>query len=78
MKQVWRQPGVRVEEGELGAGVRALAPADHPHVGRPTLDLVELGQLGDLGAVSDRAVELFRPHPVLFLGQQEGVSAQNR
>ena len=71
-------PGVGVEEGELGARVRALAPADHPHVGGPALDLVELGQLDDLGAVSDLPVELTARAPSPPLGPRGGRHAQNR
>ena len=54
--------------------VRAFTPTDHPHVGRPALEFDDLGELDHLGAVSDRPVELCGGHPVLFLGQQEGVT----
>ena len=66
--------GVGVEEGELGARMRALAATDHPHVGGPALELDDLGELDHLGTVSDPPVELGRSHPVLFLGKQQGVT----
>ena len=53
MKQVWRHPAW-VSKGELGSGVWALPPTNHPHVGRPAGHFVELGQLDDLGPLSDR------------------------
>jgi hypothetical protein len=50
-----------------------LAARDHAPVVRPALHLIELGQLDDLHAISDPAVELPGPHPVLFLGQEKPV-----
>ncbi len=58
MKQVWRHPAWVSKRESWAPGMGALAATDHPHVGRPALDLVELAQLDDLGARSDPPVEL--------------------
>ena len=78
MKQVWRHPAwvSKRESWAPGCG-RSRRQITRMSVG-PALDLVELGQLDDLGPVSDPPVELGGSHPVLFLGQAAGRHAQNR
>lgn len=43
---------VAVEQGQLGAGVRAFAPPGDAGAGRVTGEVDHAGQFGDLGAVS--------------------------
>ena len=67
--------GMGVEERELGArdaGARAgRSPACRR--GQP-LSSYDLGEFDHLGTVADPATEFCRFHPVLFLGEQQGVT----
>ena len=63
-----------VKERELGARVRAFAPTDHSHVEGPALEFADLGELDDLGTVTDSPAKLGGRHPVLLLGEQQGVT----
>ena len=74
MKQVWRHPPCVSKRESWAPGCGRSRRQDHPHALGPALDLVELGELDDLGALSDPPVELSRAHPVLLLGQQQGVT----
>ena len=55
---------VVVGEGELRAGMRALAADDHPRPGRPALQIEVAGDLGDLSVGTRAAVLLKRRDPV--------------
>ena len=57
---------VEVGEGELRAGVWALAPADQPRALRPAFEVDVVGQLGDPRAVSRLPVSVDRSRPCLL------------
>lgn len=47
---------VAIEQGQLGAGMRALAADDDPRVLGQPRQVDQAGELGDVGALSQRAV----------------------
>jgi hypothetical protein len=49
-----------LEQGQLCARVRAFPPHDHPHPVRPTGQVKQSGQLGDLRTLADLAVSVDR------------------
>ncbi|GGR20508.1 hypothetical protein [Streptomyces griseomycini] len=57
------QVPVRVEQGELGAGVRTFAAHDDPGVLQAAVQLDHAGQLGDLRTVTQGAVLFQRGGP---------------
>jgi hypothetical protein len=59
-----------VEQGQLGAGVGAFAAHDQAGAVWPPVEVDEIGDLGDLGAVAGLSVGFAGGYPVLFLHQQ--------
>lgn len=57
---------VTVEQGELGAGVRALAAHDDAGAGRVAVQVDHAGQLGDLGGLTQGPVRVQGGVPDLF------------
>ncbi len=63
-----------VEQGELGAGVGALAAHDHPGPRRPGRQVHQVGELGDLCAGAGPAVAVDRRDPGVVDGEGDGVA----
>lgn len=57
---------VVVGEGQLRAGMRALAPDDHARAGRPRDEVDEVGDLGDLAVLTLAAIARKRRYPCVL------------
>ena len=68
------EPLVLVEEAELRAGVWSFPPGDHPHLLGPTIEFDQAGEFENPCARPGGAVRLDCGFPILFLGQEQGVS----